>query len=71
MAPRPCGRRILFEAAGTSFAFIADVLATLVTAAPSAEVSTGRQGGSTVRISDAPPVFSGPRETAPEIWHIG
>jgi serine/threonine-protein kinase len=62
-------RKALFEAATASFTFIADAfLTTLTTAAPSAEVRKGNQGGWTVRINDAQLTLSGPRETAPEIW---
>ncbi|MFF9432070.1 hypothetical protein [Streptomyces sp. NPDC014746] len=62
-------RRALFEAATTSFAFIADsFLTTLTNAAPSAEISKGNLGGWTVRINDAQLTLSGPRETVPEIW---
>jgi serine/threonine-protein kinase len=62
-------RKALFEAATTSFAFIADAfLTTLMTAAPNAKVRKGNQGGWTVRINDAQLTLSGPRETAPEIW---
>ncbi|MER5475252.1 serine/threonine-protein kinase [Streptomyces sp. NPDC002685] len=65
-------RRALFEAATTSFAFIADTfLTTLTNAAPNAEVRKGKQGGWTVRINDAQLTLSGPRETAPEIWRAG
>ncbi|MEV2196504.1 serine/threonine-protein kinase [Streptomyces phaeochromogenes] len=62
-------RKALLEAATTSFSFIADAfLTTLTTAAPSAEVRRGNQGGWAVRIDDAQLTLSGPRETAPEIW---
>lgn len=62
-------RRILFEAATTSFSFIADAfLTTLTTAAPSAEIRRGNQGGWTVRINDAQLTLSGPRETDPKDW---
>jgi serine/threonine-protein kinase len=62
-------RKTLLEAATTTFSFIADaVLTTLTTAAPSAEVRKGNQGGWTVRINDAQLTLSGPRETAPEVW---
>jgi len=62
-------RKALFEAATTSFSFIADAfLTTLTTAAPNTEVRKGNQGGWTVRINDAQLTLSGPRETDPEIW---
>ncbi|WP_307628702.1 serine/threonine-protein kinase [Streptomyces turgidiscabies] len=62
-------RKALLDAATTSFSFIADAfLTTLTTAAPSAEVRRGNQGGWTVRIEDAQLTLSGPRETAPEVW---
>jgi serine/threonine-protein kinase len=62
-------RKALLDAATTSFSFIADAfLTTLTTAAPSAEVRRGNQGGWTVRIDDAQLTLSGPRETAPEVW---
>ncbi|QIB49571.1 serine/threonine-protein kinase [Streptomyces aureoverticillatus] len=65
-------RKALFEAATTSFAFIADAfLATLTTAAPSAEVGKGKQGGWTVRINDAQLALSGPGGTVLEIWRSG
>ncbi|WP_405835103.1 protein kinase domain-containing protein [Streptomyces sp. NBC_01518] len=63
-------RRTLFEAAMTSFSFIADTFLTALTAvAPSAEVRTGVRGGWTVRINDAQLTLFGPAETDPEIWH--
>jgi eukaryotic-like serine/threonine-protein kinase len=63
-------RNDLFEAAKTSFGFIADdFLTTLKNAAPSAEIRIGSQGGWTIRINDAQLTLSGPQETAPEIWH--
>ncbi|MGQ5228619.1 serine/threonine-protein kinase [Streptomyces sp. yara] len=62
-------RKALLDAATASFSFIADaVLTTLTTAAPSAEVRKGNQGGWTVRINDAQLTLSGPRETALEVW---
>ncbi|MFF3208325.1 serine/threonine protein kinase [Streptomyces sp. NPDC002962] len=62
-------RRILFEAATMSFSFIAEAFLTaLTTAAPSAEVLKGNQGGWTIRINDAQLTLSGPSETAPERW---
>ncbi|MBQ1116260.1 serine/threonine-protein kinase [Streptomyces sp. C3-3] len=64
-------RKALLEAAKTSFSFIADgFLSTLTTAAPSAQVRKGNQGGWTVRINDAQLTLSGPRETASGIWSI-
>ncbi|MFE2500177.1 serine/threonine-protein kinase [Streptomyces scopuliridis] len=61
-------RRALLDAATTSFSFIANAfLTTLTTAAPSAEVRKGNQGGWTVRINDAQLTLSGPRETT-EVW---
>ncbi len=62
-------RKALLEAAKTSFSFIADAfLTTLTAAAPSAEVRRGNQGRWTVRINDAQPTLSGPRETAADVW---
>ncbi|MEU3342785.1 serine/threonine-protein kinase [Streptomyces sp. NPDC006668] len=62
-------RKALFEAATASFSFIADAfLTTLTTAAPSAEVRKGNQGGWTVRIDDAQLTLSRLMETVPEIW---
>jgi len=62
-------RRALFEAATTTFAFIADAfLTTLTNAAPSAEIRRGNLGGWTVRIDDAQLTLSGPKVTASEAW---
>ncbi|MCZ0984509.1 serine/threonine-protein kinase [Streptomyces diastatochromogenes] len=61
-------RKALLDAATTSFSFIADAfLTTLTTAAPSAEVRRGKQGGWTVRINDAQLTLSGPKENT-EVW---
>jgi eukaryotic-like serine/threonine-protein kinase len=65
-------RKALYEAATTSFAFIADpFLTTLTNAAPNAEVRKGKQGGWTVRINDAQLTLSGPTETVPKSWRTG
>ncbi|AVH54722.1 MULTISPECIES: serine/threonine-protein kinase [Streptomyces] len=62
-------RKDLFEAAKTSFGFIADdFLTTLKNAAPSAEIRMGKQGGWTIRMTDAQLTLSGPQETVSEIW---
>ncbi|MEU6646648.1 serine/threonine-protein kinase [Saccharomonospora sp. NPDC046836] len=62
-------RSALFEAATTSFAFIADsFLTTLTNAAPNAKVHKGQQGGWTIRINDAELTLSRPRKTAAESW---
>lgn len=59
-------RKALFEAATASFTFIADAfLTTLTTAAPSAEVRKGNQGGWTVRINDAQSSAPAPRRPGP------
>ncbi|MFD8462682.1 serine/threonine-protein kinase [Streptomyces antimycoticus] len=62
-------RKALFEAATTSFSFIADAFLTALTnAAPSAELRKGNRGGWTVRINNAQLTLSGPRETAAGVW---
>lgn len=62
-------RKALFEAATTSFGFIADaVLTALTNVAPSAEIRRGNLGGWTIRVDDAQLTLSGPKETTPEIW---
>ncbi|MFF2314065.1 serine/threonine-protein kinase [Streptomyces albidoflavus] len=65
-------RSALFEAATTSFAFIADpFLTTLTNAAPNAKVRKGKQSGWTIQINDAQLTLSGPRKTAAETWRAG
>lgn len=62
-------RRDLLEAARTSLRFISDQLLTTITnIASSADVRKGKEGGWTVRLSDAQLAFTSPKEVDPSDW---
>lgn len=62
-------RRDLLEAARTSLNFISDqLLATITNIVSTADVRKGKDGGWTVRLSDAQLTFTSSKETDPSAW---